>query len=107
MLSGEGSYSAVGMESSSGSSVLLVLTKDILAACAHAWNIAGAQEKGPEALPFLSGEDILAARSDILAVFFTAGAVPLANYSEMETGWDVEYLGHFPRMGSMSVALLQ
>lgn len=25
----------------------------------------------------------------------------------METGWDVEYLGHFPGMGSMSVALLQ
>lgn len=51
--------------------------------------------------------DILAARSDILAAFSTAGALPLADYSEMETGWDVEYLGHFPGMGSMSVALLQ
>lgn len=84
------------MESSSGSSVLLVLTKDILAHCAHAWNIAGAQGKGPEALLLLSGGGSLAATSDILAVFSTAVAVPLANYSEMETGWDVEYLGHFP-----------
>lgn len=107
MLSGEGSYPAVDMESSSVSSVLLVLTKDILAPCAHAWNIAGAQEKGPGALPLLSGEDILAARPDILAMFSTDVTLPLANYSEMETDWDVEYLGHFPRIGSMSEALLQ
>lgn len=49
----------------------------------------------------------LAARSDILAVLSTAVAVPLAKCCEMETGWDVGYLGHFPGMGSMSVALLQ
>lgn len=88
MFSGEGSYSAVDMESSSGSPVLLVLTKDILAACAHAWNIAGAQEKGPEALPTLSGKDILGCQ-----VWHTCCALHSCSCAFGKVLWDGDRLG--------------